>query len=64
MSAAPDSFDADRAERGLERLLGHFVLVDRMTANTRRVAAQKRLEHELGPELTRRLLSGLSSAAV
>jgi hypothetical protein len=63
MSAAPDTFDSARAERGLERLLGHFVLVERMTASTARVDAQKRLERELGPELTRRLLTGLSSAA-
>ena len=62
MSAAPASFDPLRAQRGLDRLLGHFVLVGRMTANAERVGVQKRLERELGPELARRLVSGLSRA--
>jgi hypothetical protein len=63
MCAAPDSADADRMERALERLLEHCALVGRMTASTRRVAVKKRLERELGSELAGQLLSGLGSVA-
>jgi hypothetical protein len=63
MSVAPDWVEAARIERGLDRLLGHCGLLDRMTAGTRRASARERLERELGPELVRLLLSGLSSAA-
>jgi hypothetical protein len=62
MSAAADMFNDARAKRGLERLLGHCQLIGHMTADTQRVEARKRLEFELGPELTRRLVSRLSSA--
>jgi len=63
MSAAPASFDPYRAERAIDRLLGHCELVNRMTAETQRVAPEKRLERKLGQDLTRRLLAGLSAAA-
>ena len=64
MSAAPEPVDAARLERAFVRLQGHCELVGRMTADdSRRAAVRKRLEEELGPELSRVLLSGLSPAS-
>jgi hypothetical protein len=62
MNAAPQPMDAARLERALDRLHEHTMLVGRMTADGgRRAAVRIRLEHELGPELTRLLITGLSS---
>ena len=54
-----DGEDLIWVAKGLERLLGHCELVNSMTAWPERDQAGKRLERELGPELTRRLLSRL-----
>jgi hypothetical protein len=62
MNAVPQPLDAARLERALDRLHEHTVLVGRMTADGgRRAAVRIRLEHELGPELAKLLISGLSS---
>jgi hypothetical protein len=64
MSAAPDWIEATRVDRGLDRLIGHCALMSRMTTATpARSPARERLERELGPELTQRLVRGLSSAS-
>ena len=65
MSAAPQDFDAARFDRALDRLAEHCELTARRNAliEERRAAVRARLEHELGSELTRRLLAGLASAA-
>ena len=61
MSVSPEPVDAARLERALSRLQDHCELVGRMTADdSRRAAVRRRLERELGPELSRVLLSGLS----
>jgi hypothetical protein len=63
MSAAPQPPGRARKERALVRLQGHCELVGRMTAvDERRTAVRLRLEQELGPEFTQRLLAGLDSA--
>jgi hypothetical protein len=64
MNAVPHPMDAARLERALDRLHEHTVLVGRMTADGgRRAAVRVRLEHELGPELTKLLITGLSARA-
>jgi hypothetical protein len=60
---AREGGDLMRVNKGLERLIEHCELINRMTAGPERDQAEKRLEQELGPELTRRLLARLSSAA-
>ncbi len=62
MSAAPDWTELARVDRGLDRLLTHYELFGRLTADSERLPARKRLERELGPKLARRLLTGLTSA--
>jgi HSP20 family protein len=56
---ATDGEYSMRVARGLDRLLGHCELVNRMTALPERDHGGKRLERELGPELTYRLVSRL-----
>jgi hypothetical protein len=65
MSAAPQPFGPERLERALDRLQVHCDLVGRMTdaVEEHRADVRARLEQELGPELTRRLLTGLSRSA-
>lgn len=65
MSAAPQSLDQARRDRALDRICEHCELVANMTTHIeeRRVAVRAELERRLGPELTRKLLSGLSSAS-
>lgn len=65
MSAAPQPFDPARIERALDRLFEHCELAGRRKAliEERRVAVRARLEQELGPELTRTLLTGLTIAS-
>jgi hypothetical protein len=60
---ARDGGNPMRVNKGLGRLIEDCEVVDRMTAGPERDGAEKRLERKLGPELTRRLLSRLSSAA-
>jgi len=65
MSAAPQPLDPARLDRALDRLYEHCEIVGRMTATIedRRPVVRAQLERELGPELTRILLSGLAPAA-
>jgi hypothetical protein len=65
MSAAPQPLDPDRIDRALDRISEHCELVGRMTEliEDRRVVVRARLEQELGPELTRVLLAGLTTAS-
>jgi hypothetical protein len=65
MSAAPQEFDAARYDRALDRLADHCELTAKRQAaiEERRAVVRARLEHELGSELTRRLLTGLAPAA-
>jgi hypothetical protein len=65
MSAEPAWVDSARIDRALDRLHEHCELVGRLTAHIedRRAAVRAQLERELGPELTRRLLSGLTTPA-
>jgi len=63
MNAAPEWMELARVDRGLDRLISHCALINRMTAGPKRAPARERLERELGPELTRQLVRGLSSAA-
>jgi hypothetical protein len=51
-------------ERALDRLADHCEVVARLTAHVdeRRLVVRERLEQELGPELTKRLLTGLVAA--
>jgi hypothetical protein len=64
MSAAPQEFDAARYSRALDRLADHCELTASRNSviEERRVAIRARLEHELGSELTQRLLAGLAPA--
>jgi hypothetical protein len=57
--------DPARLDRALDRLAEHCELTARRDAaiEERRAAVRARLEHELGSELTRRLLAGLAHAA-
>jgi hypothetical protein len=63
MSAAPQPRDPARRERALDRLFEHCELAGRRAAfiEERRVAVRARLEEELGPELTGKLLATLTS---
>ena len=63
MSAAPQHTDAARLERALDRLLAHCEVAGRRAEliEQKRVSVRTRLEQELGPELTRVLLSGLAA---
>ena len=63
MSAAPQHIDAARLDRALDRLLAHCELAARRAEliEQKRVSVRTRLEQELGPELTRVLLSGLAA---
>jgi hypothetical protein len=65
MSAAPQPIDPERLDRALDRLSEHCELVGRRNSviEERRVAVRAQLEHELGSELTRLLLSGLATAS-
>jgi hypothetical protein len=65
MSATPTPRDQARVDRALDRLFDHCELYGQMTAQIedRRVDVRAQLERELGPELTRLLLTGLASAA-
>jgi hypothetical protein len=65
MSALPSPIDPARLDRALDRLYEHCELIAQMTAHIedRRPAVRAQLERELGPELTRLLLTGLASAA-
>jgi hypothetical protein len=65
MSAAPQPRDPARLERALDRLSEHCELAGRRAAfiEERRVAVRAHLERELGPELTRTLLTGLATAS-
>jgi len=65
MSAAPRNIDPARFDRALDRLAEHCELQARRIAaiDERRAVVRARLEHELGSELTRRLLTGLAPAA-
>jgi hypothetical protein len=64
VDVAPQSLDAARMERALDRLADHCEVVARLTAQVeeRRVVVRERLEQELGAELTQRLLTGLVAA--
>jgi hypothetical protein len=65
MTVAPRDNDAARFERALDRLADHCELTAKRNAaiEERRAVVRARLEHELGSELTSRLLAGLASAA-
>jgi hypothetical protein len=65
MSAAPCPIDPARLDRALDRLSEHCELVGHMTEHIeeRRVAVRAELERKLGAELTRTLLSGLTTAS-
>jgi hypothetical protein len=65
MSVGPQPLDPVRLGRALDRLSEHCELVGRMTAHVeeRRAVVRARLEQELGPELTRKLLTGLAPAS-
>ncbi len=65
MGAVPQPFDPARLDRALDRLRDHCELVAQMTQQVedRRAVVRARLERELGPELTRVLLSGLVTAS-
>jgi hypothetical protein len=64
VDVAPQSLDAARMERALDRLADHCEVVARLTAHVdeRRLVVRERLEQELGAELTQRLLTGLVAA--
>lgn len=64
VDVAPQSLDAARMERALDRLADHCEMVARRTAQVdeRRLVVRERLEQELGAELTQRLLTGLVAA--
>jgi hypothetical protein len=64
MSVAPEHLDPARLDRALDRLAAHCEVVGRMTRHVeeRRPQVRAQLERELGPELTRKLLAGLSAA--
>jgi hypothetical protein len=65
MRGVPWNDDPARLERALDRLAEHCELAARRTEEIeeRRAAVRARLEHELGSDLTRMLLSGLAHAA-
>lgn len=63
MSAAPEPVDVSRRERALNRLFEHCELAGERAAfiEERRAAVRARLEHELGSELTGKLLASLTT---
>jgi hypothetical protein len=63
MNVAPQPMDPARLDRALDRLAAHCEVVGRMTRHIeeRRPQVRAQLERELGPELTQKLLAGLSS---
>jgi hypothetical protein len=63
MSAASQNTDAARLDRALDRLMAHCELAARRAEliGQKRVSVRTRLEQELGPELTRLLLTGLAA---
>jgi hypothetical protein len=65
MRGVPQNDEAKRLDRALDRLAEHCELTARRTAaiEERRAAVRARLEQELGSELTRKLITGLASAA-
>jgi hypothetical protein len=65
MRGVPQNDDSARFDRALDRLAEQCELTARRDAaiEHRRAAVRARLEHELGSELTRRLLAGLVRAA-
>jgi hypothetical protein len=65
MSAAPQPLDPSRRERALDRLSEHCELAGWRAAfiEERRAVVRARLEHELGPELTGKLLVGLTTSS-
>jgi hypothetical protein len=65
MRGVPRNGDAARLDRALDRLAEACELTARRSEaiEERRAAVRARLEHELGSELTRKLLSGLAHAA-
>lgn len=64
MGVAPEHLDPARLDRALDRLAAHCEVVGRMTRHVeeRRPHVRAQLERELGPELTQKLLAGLSTA--
>jgi hypothetical protein len=64
VNVAPQPLDTARLERALDRLAEHCDVVARLTSHVedRRPIVRMRLEQELGPELTQRLLTGLAAA--
>jgi hypothetical protein len=64
MCVAPEHLDPARLDRALDRLAAHCEVVGRMTRHVeeRRPHVRAQLERELGPELTQKLLAGLSTA--
>jgi hypothetical protein len=62
MSAVPQHVDAARLDRALDRLAAHCELAAWRAGliEQKRVVVRTRLEEELGPELTRMLLTGLA----
>jgi len=65
MRGVPRNDETARLARALDRLAEHCELTARRSEaiEERRAAVRARLEHELGSELTRRLMTGLASAA-
>ncbi len=63
MSVAPEPLDFSRRERALNRLFEHCELAGERAAfiEERRAAVRARLEHELGSELTGKLLASLTT---
>jgi len=59
----PQHTDAARLDRALDRLLAHCELATRRAEllEQKRTSVRAQLEQELGPELTRVLLSGLAA---
>ena len=63
MSSEPQHGDAARLQRALDRLAAHCELAARRAEliEQKRALVRTQLEQELGPELTRVLLSGLAA---
>jgi uncharacterized membrane protein YccC len=64
VNVASQPVDTARLERALDRLADHCEAIARLTSHVeeRRSVVRERLEQELGPELTHKLLSGLVAA--
>jgi len=65
MSCAPEPLDPLRRDRALDRLFEHCELAGQRARRIeeRRVAVRARLEQELGPELTGKLLGSLTATS-